>query len=158
MIEATSSGCSPAYAWLPPATMIMRAPGIRAASSCATAGGLIGSASLQRRSVGARPDPGEASGEVGPVVDEPGRHIGERRPVVVTPLGHAEPRDIDAAGRRDEDEACDAFWALERQARGEDSAHRLGDDMARSRRELLDQPAEKVIERIDSRIAGDAVQ
>jgi len=105
-----------------------------------------------------RPDRCEASGEVGPVVDEPGRHIGERRPVFDTPPGRPEPRDVDPTGRRDEDEARDAFRAFDRQARGEDSAHRLGDDVARSRGKLLDQPAEKVIERLDSRIAGDAVK
>ncbi len=125
----------------------MRAPGMRAASRRATDGGLIG-----------RSDLCQPVGEVGPVINEPGRHVRLQRPIIVTPLGCAKPCHVYAPGGRDQHQGCDSFRPLQRQACGEDSPHRLRDDVACSWGQPLNKPAEQVVQRLDAGIGREAAE
>ncbi len=107
---------------------------------------------------GRRSDLGQPVGEVGPIIDEPGRRVRLQRPIFVTPLGCAETCHVDATRGRDQDQTCDALRPLQCQACGEDSPHRLRDDVACSSRQPLNQPAEQVVQRLDTRIGWEATE
>lgn len=93
----------------------------------------------------------QAVRDIGPIVHEPARHVGQIARVLGTPIGSAEPCDIDSPRGRNEHEAPNQLWPSERKLERYDTPHGLRHDVARPRESALG-PCRKVLQRAHRRV------